>query len=55
LFWSLYEHIAGISVNTGDTVLPETPIARFMTKAEHNKHGWKFDHFHLEILKAHAA
>lgn len=50
-FWSVYEHIAGICVNTGDTVYPENPIARFMTKAELNKHGWQFDHFHLEILK----
>jgi murein DD-endopeptidase MepM/ murein hydrolase activator NlpD len=50
-FWSVYEHVAGISVRTGETVLPETPIARFMTKAELNQYGWQFDHFHLEILK----
>ncbi len=50
-FWSLYEHIAGICVNTGDTVGHLSPIARFMTKAELKKYGWQFDHFHLEILK----
>lgn len=50
-FWSLYEHIAGICVNTGDTVGPLSPVARFMTKAELNKYGWQFDHFHLEILR----
>ena len=51
LFWSVYEHIAGISVNVGDDVDPMKPIARFMNKGELDRHGWQFDHFHLEILK----
>jgi hypothetical protein len=51
LVWSVYEHIAGILVNVGDAVSPNKPIARFMNKVELNKHGWQFDHFHLEILK----
>ena len=49
--WSLYEHIADIKVNIGDWVKPSTHIARFMNKEELNKHGWQFDHFHLEIMK----
>jgi hypothetical protein len=49
--WSLYEHIAGITVNVGDRVQPSVPIARFMNKDELNRYGWQFDHFHLEILK----
>ena len=50
-FWTIYEHIAGIKVKLNDIVDPEQPIARFMNKAELNKYGWQFDHFHLEILK----
>jgi len=50
-FWTVYEHIAGITANLNETVTPNKPIARFMNKAELNKHGWQFDHFHLEILK----
>ncbi len=49
--WTLYEHVAGISVNAGDRVGPSTPIARFMNKDELNLYGWQFDHFHLEIIK----
>jgi hypothetical protein len=49
--WTVYEHIAGIKVNINDHVKPDLPIARFMNKAELNKYGWQFDHFHLEILK----
>ena len=49
--WSLYEHIAGIKVKTGDRVEPSKPIARFMNKDELNRYGWQFDHFHLEIIK----
>lgn len=49
--WTVYEHIAGIRVNLNDRVYPDLPIARFMNKAELNKYGWQFDHFHLEILK----
>lgn len=49
--WTLYEHISGIKVNVSDIVDPTTQIARFMNKAELNKYGWQFDHFHLEIIK----
>lgn len=50
-FWTLYEHIAGITVNVGDQVSFKAPIGRFMSKNELNKHGWQFDHLHFEILK----
>lgn len=50
-FWTLYEHIAGISVSVGEFVNPHKPIARFMNIEELNRYGWQFDHFHLEILK----
>lgn len=50
-FWTVYEHIAGITANLNETVAPDKPIARFMNKVELNKHGWQFDHFHLEVLK----
>ena len=49
--WSVYEHVAGIATELGQTVDPKIPIARFMTKAELDKHGWQFDHVHLEIMK----
>jgi hypothetical protein len=49
--WTLYEHIAEISVHTGDVVHPSVPIARFMNKEELNRHGWQFDHFHFELIK----
>jgi hypothetical protein len=52
LFWSVYEHIAGIKVNVGDEADPMKPIARFMNRKELDRNGWQFDHFHLEILKA---
>jgi murein DD-endopeptidase MepM/ murein hydrolase activator NlpD len=51
LFWSEYEHVAGIKVMVGDWVDQNTQIARFMNKSELNKYGWQFDHFHFEILK----
>lgn len=51
VFWTLYEHIAGITVDLNEKVTPDKPIARFMNKNELNKYGWQFDHFHLEILK----
>lgn len=51
LFWSEYEHVAGIKVSVGDNVFENTVIARFMNKFELNKYGWQFNHFHLEILK----
>ena len=50
-FWSLYEHIAGISVNMNELVKTTIPLARFMNKSELDKYGWQFDHVHLEILK----
>jgi hypothetical protein len=49
--WTLYEHISGILPNVGDQVTPLKPVARFMNRAELDKYGWQFDHFHLEILK----
>lgn len=51
IFWSLYEHVAGISVEVGQLVSPHRPMARFMNKDELNRYGWQFNHFHLEILK----
>ena len=50
-FWTVYEHISGITVNLYDYVTPNTPIARFMNSGELDRFGWQFDHFHLEILK----
>jgi hypothetical protein len=51
LFWTVYEHIAGIQVEVGNEVNPYMPIARFMNKQELNRYGWQFDHFHFEVLK----
>jgi hypothetical protein len=51
IFWTVYEHIAGIDVHLHDIVDTEKPIARFMNKEELNKYGWQFDHIHFEILK----
>ena len=48
LFWTLYEHIAGIKVNLGDTVKPNNAIARFMNTKELQLYGWQFDHFILK-------
>jgi murein DD-endopeptidase MepM/ murein hydrolase activator NlpD len=50
-FWTVYEHVAGITVSLNENVNPDSPIARFMNKQELNKYGWQFDHFHFEILK----
>lgn len=50
-FWTVYEHIAGIKVKTGQRVTPAESIARFMNKAELDAYGWQFDHFHFEVLK----
>ena len=50
-FWTVYEHIAGITVHAGDRVSTNQKIARFMNKEELNRYGWQFNHFHLEILK----
>ncbi|MES2138103.1 MAG: M23 family metallopeptidase [Bacteroidota bacterium] len=49
--WTLYEHISGVNVNVTDIVNSKTPIARFMNKAELDRFGWQFDHFHFELLK----
>ena len=51
IFWTVYEHIAGITVGVGEKVDSEEPIAHFMNKNELDKYGWQFDHFHFEILK----
>lgn len=51
MFWTVYEHIAGIAVEIGDLVDENTKIARFMNKLDLDKYGWQFDHFHFEILK----
>mgnify|MGYP000701737312 CR=1 FL=1 len=51
IYWSLYEHIAGILVNLGDEVDTDMEIARFFNRDELDLHGWQFDHFHLEVLK----
>jgi murein DD-endopeptidase MepM/ murein hydrolase activator NlpD len=50
-FWTVYEHIAGITVKLHERVNSDQPIARFMNKSELNRYGWQFDHFHFEILK----
>lgn len=49
--WSVYEHVAGILCNLGDTVTPSRPIARFMNRRELNRYGWQFDHLHLEMMR----
>jgi murein DD-endopeptidase MepM/ murein hydrolase activator NlpD len=49
--WTVYEHLAGVKVITGDTVLPQRPLGRFMNTEELQQHGWQFDHLHFEILK----
>jgi len=50
-FWTVYEHIAGISVSLNDSVDTIIPIGRFMSIEELNKYGWQFNHFHFEVLK----
>jgi murein DD-endopeptidase MepM/ murein hydrolase activator NlpD len=49
--WTVYEHIAGVTVAPGNAVSAFTTIGRFMTKKELDKFGWQFDHVHFEILK----
>lgn len=51
MFWTVYEHIAGIEVELYQPVDPQTPIARFFNLRELDTHGWQFDHFHFEVLK----
>lgn len=50
-FWTVYEHIADVTVSLNQQVHPFMPIARFYTEEELNRFGWQFDHFHFEILK----
>lgn len=49
--WTVYEHVAGIVAQLHENVVPEKPIARFMTKDELDKYGWQFDHVHFEVMK----
>lgn len=49
--WSVYEHVAGIACTLGDSVDPDRPIARFMSRTELNRHGWQFDHLHPEVMR----
>jgi hypothetical protein len=49
--WTVYEHIAGITVTVGEIVSPHEPIARFMNRKELDRYGWQFDHVHFEVLK----
>lgn len=49
--WTVYEHVAGIRCALGDTVSPDRPMARFMDRRELDRHGWQFDHLHLELLR----
>ncbi len=49
--WTVYEHVAGICISLGDAVDPGVPLARFMTAAELERHGWQFDHVHFEVMK----
>ncbi len=51
VFWTVYEHIAGIMVSVNDSVDSREPIARFMSRDELNQFGWQFDHLHFEVLK----
>lgn len=51
LFWTVYEHIAGIRTSLGARVKPDFAIARFMNIDELNRYGWQFDHLHFEIMK----
>jgi len=49
--WTVYEHIAGITVTVGDMVSPHRPVARFMNREELDRYEWQFDHVHFEVLK----
>lgn len=48
--WTVYEHVAGITVAPGDSVSPCRPVARFMTREELDARGWQFDHVHFEVM-----
>ncbi|MGA7161814.1 MAG: M23 family metallopeptidase [Bacteroidota bacterium] len=52
-FWTLYEHLAGITVDVNSVVSPENQIGRFMNRDELNRYGWQFDHVHFEVLRVH--
>lgn len=49
--WTVYEHLAGITVHHNQIVNVHTPIGRFMSKDELTKYGWQFDHLHFEVMK----
>lgn len=49
--WTVYEHLAEITVRVGDAVHPFRPLGRFMSHEELNRFGGQFDHLHFEILK----
>ena len=49
--WTVYEHIAGITVAPGEIVTARQPIARFMNTSELSRYGWQFNHLHFEIMK----
>lgn len=51
IFWTVYEHIAGINVELYQSVNSNNPIARFFNRDELEMYGWQFDHFHFEVLK----
>jgi murein DD-endopeptidase MepM/ murein hydrolase activator NlpD len=50
--WTVYEHIAGITVSLDETVTPDRPIARYMNRDELQRYGWKFDHVHFEVMQS---
>jgi murein DD-endopeptidase MepM/ murein hydrolase activator NlpD len=51
-YWTVYEHIAGITVGVLARVDPTTPVARFLNRDELQHYGWQFDHVHFEVLRA---
>ncbi len=51
IVWTVYEHIAEVSVELDEIVDPQRAIGRFFNKNELDKFGWQFDHLHFEILK----
>jgi len=51
-FWSVYEHLAGITVHTGEKLKEGQVLGRLMNNAELNRYGWQFNHLHFELIKA---
>ena len=49
--WTVYEHVGGIRVSTGDRIGSGDRIARFLTGEELDRHGRQFDHLHFEIMR----